>query len=532
MIRALVCISIIAVPANAAFGQSTAARPIFDTADVHATRSVNPTPEVTGGVLRAGRYELRQASMLDLIAIAWGVDADTVLGGPAWLQWDRFDIVAKAPPDTSRGKVRLMLQALLADRFSLVVRKDTKPLPAYALIASGGKPKPKPADGSIESACNTRREPGSTPVVVVSCRNMTVEEFAQHLREVSAPLIGKPVVNRSSLQGDWDFDFRFTPWSATVAQASGDGITIFDALEKQLGLKLELQKAPAPVLVVDRVNRTPTDNPPDVTRDLPPSRLSQFEVAVIKPSLPETKGDLRLQPGGQVDIKGLTLKTLIALAWHLDPDTNYMIIGAPKFLDSSRFDITARPPAVSGSKSAAPLDVDELRVLLQALLMDRFKLATHMEDRTVPAYSLVAAKPKLRRADPENPTRWKEGSGPDGKDPRLTNPMLSRLVTFQNVTIAQFAEALSWIGSDLSLGSPVLDETGLNGAWDFTLSFSSAGLLRRSADGGDLGQTEEPNGALSIFDAIDKQLGLKLEMHKRPIPVLVIDHIEEKPTDN
>jgi uncharacterized protein (TIGR03435 family) len=252
---------------------------------------------------------------------------------------------------------------------------------------------------------------------------------------------------------------------------------------------------------------------------------------VIKPSLPETNTqDLRLQPGGQVDIKGLTLKTLIALAWHLDPGTNYMIVGAPKFLDSSRFDITARPPAIGGPKSAAPLDVDELRVLLQALLKDRFKLATHMEDRTVPAYSLVAAKPKLKRADPQNPTRWKEGPGPDGKDPRLTNPMLSRLVTFQNVTIAQFAETLSWIGSGVP--GPVLDDTGLNGAWDFTLSFSSAGLLRRPTDGGDVGQTEVPNGAVSIFKAIDKQLGLKLEMHKRPIPVLVIDHIEQEPTDN
>jgi uncharacterized protein (TIGR03435 family) len=361
---------------------------------------------------------------------------------------------------------------------------------------------------------------------------MTVEEFAQNLRRLSAPSIGQPAIDRSGLEGNWNFDFRFTPWSATVAQARGDGITIFDALEKQLGLKLELQKAPAPVLVVDRVNRTPTDNPPDVTRDLPPSRLTQFEVAVIKPSLPETTPGLELQPGGRVEIKGLTLKTIIALAWHFDLDTSYMIVGAPKFLDSSRFDITARPPAVGGPKSAGPLDVDELRILLQDLLRDRFKLATHMEDRTVPAYSLVATKPKLRKADPENPTRWREGPGPDGKDPRLTKPMLSRLVTFQNVTIAQFAEALSWIGSDLSLGSPVLDDTGLNGAWDFTLNFSSAGLLRRSGDGGDVGQIEEPNGAVSIFDAIDKQLGLKLEMHKRPIPVLVIDHIEEKPTDN
>ena len=257
----------------------------------------------------------------------------------------------------------------------------------------------------------------------------------------------------------------------------------------------------------------------------------QFEAASVRlhtVASPSTGRSGIEETPGLIRIENLSLKVVLQLAYGVK---DFQITG-PGWLDTVSIDITAKPPAVSGPKSTAPLDVDELRVLLQALLEDRFKLATHMEDRTVPAYSLVAAKPKLRRADPENPTRWKEGPGPDGKDPRLTNPMLSRLVTFQNVTIAQFAEALSWIGSDLSLGSPVLDETGLNGAWDFSLSFSSAGLLRRSADDGDLGQTEEPNGALSIFDAIDKQLGLKLEMHKRPIPVLVIDHIEEKPTDN
>ena len=145
----------------------------------------------------------------------------------------------------------------------------------------------------------------------------------------------------------------------------GEGITIFDALEKQLGLKLDSQKAPAPALVVDRVNRTPTDNPPEVTRDLPPSPMTAFEVAVIKPSAPNENQDLRLQPGGQVEIHALTLKTLIALAFHLDPDTSEMIAGAPKFLDSARFDITARPAVDSGTRNAALLDVDELRVLLK-----------------------------------------------------------------------------------------------------------------------------------------------------------------------
>src|ERR1700733_12076843 len=85
--------------------------------DVHPNREMNATPEVAGGVLRGGRYELRLASMLDLIATAWRVDPDTVLDGPTWVQMDRFDVIAMAPTNTPPEEVRLMLQNLLAERF-------------------------------------------------------------------------------------------------------------------------------------------------------------------------------------------------------------------------------------------------------------------------------------------------------------------------------------------------------------------------------------------------------------------------------
>ena len=147
-------------------------------------------------------------------------------------------------------------------------------------------------------------------------------------------------------------------------------------------------------------------------------------------------------------MRGLTLKIMIALAWHLDPDTNETIVGVPKFLDSTGYDITAKPLAGMG-RNGVPLDVDELSVLLRSLLQTRFRLSTHLEDRTVTAYTLIATKPKMKKADPDNATRWKEGPGPDGKDPRVTNPMLNRLVSFQNVTTAQFAEIIPLIGSGL-----------------------------------------------------------------------------------
>jgi uncharacterized protein (TIGR03435 family) len=79
-----------------------------------------------------------------------------------------------------------------------------------------------------------------------------------------------------------------------------------------------------------------------------------------------------------------------------------------------------------------------------------------------------------------------------------------------------------------------LDGTGIKGSFDFTLSFSSADLTKASAagSGSSASGSSDPNGALSLFDAVSKQLGLKLEKQRRPVPVLVIDHIEEKPTEN
>jgi uncharacterized protein (TIGR03435 family) len=164
-------------------------------------------------------------------------------------------------------------------------------------------------------------------------------------------------------------------------------------------------------------------------------------------------------------------------------------------------------------------------------------------------YTLVAAKPKLRKADPSNHTGFHEGPGPDGKDPRKDTPALGRLVTCQNMTMAQLAEALPGIspGYFRSVGRTVIDATGLEGAFDFTLSFSGAGILNGGGGGrgGDAGpapappgppgsapEASDPGGGITLYDAMEKQIGIKMEIQKRPVPVLVVDHVEQKPTDN
>jgi uncharacterized protein (TIGR03435 family) len=115
-------------------------------------------------------------------------------------------------------------------------------------------------------------------------------------------------------------------------------------------------------------------------------------------------------------------------------------------------------------------------------------------------------------------------------DPRDSNPRLNRLVSCQNVTMTQFAKLLGDFAS-LYVDTPVEDATALGGAWDFTLSFSDAPLLTSPA-AGDGTAAPDLNGVISLEDAIDKQLGLKLEKRRRMVPVLVIDHLKEKPADN
>jgi uncharacterized protein (TIGR03435 family) len=537
-----------------AFGQATDGGGKFEIASIHASapsrnqmfRTVPP---------RGGRYEIKNATMVDLIRTAYNMGAERIVGGPSWLELDRFDVVAKVPAETSADDRRRMLQDLLSERFQLVLHQDTRPLPSYALTA-GKKPALKEADGDGAPGCKpeTASGPpgeggmrimmggpnGGQPLTLgpgmtihMICRNMTMAEFAAGMRGMmGAPDLGSgPVLDETGLKGSWSFDLRYSlQFFGPMAGNDAERISMEAAIEK-LGLKLEQKQVPTPVLVVDKVNRKPSDDPPGVAEALPPIAVpTEFEVADIKPTDPNGRGSRSsFQPGGRFTAQGMPLRMLVMRAFNA-MGMGDEVVGLPPYADSERFDIVAKAPSVGGQAPVADFETSAL--MLRALLVDRFKMTYHTEPRKVPAYTLIATKPKLKKADPEARSSCKQTNNAPGA------PAGSMMLSCRNVTMAYFASRLQ----DLSFGSihwPVEDATELEGGYDLALTFNPTAGMNfgpgpgRGGNGGEnaVPTAADPSSGMTLFEAIEK-LGLKLEQRKREMPVIVIDHLERKPTEN
>ena len=534
MKRLFALVAVIAVFSGSVLGQAPAPRPAFDVAGIQI--STRPQPGMRGGQLRSNRYEIRNATMDDLIRTAYDVQPEKITGGPSWLEWNRFDIAALAPEKTPPDRLREMLKTLLADRFKLVVREDSVTTTAMALKVKGTHKLKESSTGGGGCQAQGAPEPNGVTAITATC-STTMAQFVDQLPQVQSAYFpnGQKLIDETGLTGSWDFQIKFTP-RPLLGQAGSDGITLPAALEK-IGLFMEPKEIKVPAIVVDGATAEFTPNPADLARRLPPAPAPQFEVAVLKPSPPEaTQLRAQLRPTGQVDISA-PLNRIIGLAWNLSDggervgEDQYLV--GPKWLETARFDVTARAFADTNPANNAGADEDLARMMLRSLLIEKFQIKWHMEDRPMPAFAIVADGPKMTKGDPAKRTRCFEGL-PPGSPAATKPPQFPRLVTCENVSMQQFGQLLPQIAGGYTRVN-ALDKTGLQGGFDFTLNFSPIGQVqgtRPEAGAASTGAALDPTGALSLQDAVRRQLGIRLEAVKLPVPVLVIDSMNETPLDN
>lgn len=261
------------------------------------------------------------------------------------------------------------------------------------------------------------------------------------------------------------------------------------------------------------------------------SQTFEYEVSSVKPNK---------SGGGNISMRttddGLTvtnfpLQRIVQTAFGVP---EYLISGAPAWINSENFDIDAKMDGTTAD-ALKKLSAEDRRLarqhMLQALLMDRFKLTFHRESKELPVYWLTIAKngPKFHEAKPGDdyangipvPT-GRSGAGLmtlGGGDGTQT-------VTAQAVPIANLERSLA-----VFVGRPVLDKTALTGLYDFTLTYTpDPGQLQGLAGGAPGSQPSDPESP-TLFTAVQEQLGLKLESGKGPVEIIVFDHIE-RPSGN
>jgi uncharacterized protein (TIGR03435 family) len=213
--------------------------------EVASVKPVDPPmgSHVVSLIINHGRLNIEAAELRQIVGLAYGIQRVRVSGGPGWADSDQFDIAAKAESaDATRDEIRSMLQTLLAERFRLVVHRETKEIAAYALVVAKSGSKLKVAAPDRKSAFANTRGPNGEQRTVLTASPLRV------LVNMLANTLGSPVVDKTGLDGIYDYTFE---WPDA-------GSSLFASLD-QLGLKLEAKKEPVEVLVMDRAER-PTAN--------------------------------------------------------------------------------------------------------------------------------------------------------------------------------------------------------------------------------------------------------------------------------
>jgi bla regulator protein blaR1 len=260
--------------------------PKFDVASVKPVRgSSNRPPDSfelnwlmrTGRSSRNGRFAIEETPLSLLIRTAYNVKGFQIVGGPSWTNSDRYDVAAKSEGNATFEQMRPMLQSLLADRFALTLRHETRELPTYELVVAKGGLKIQAAkegscitlDPNNPPPFNPNRPPGPLNVcggerrAVVSLAPERIDRIEAvrismpRLIEIVSEYVGRIVVDKTGFTGMFNFQLEFADEQGATADLSGP--SIFMALQEQLGLQLKSAEGPVEVLVIDHVER-PSEN--------------------------------------------------------------------------------------------------------------------------------------------------------------------------------------------------------------------------------------------------------------------------------
>lgn len=253
----------------------------------------------------------------------------------------------------------------------------------------------------------------------------------------------------------------------------------------------------------------------------PPSR--QFEVASVKPNTSGRRASsINVQPGGRFDATNVPLERLIVSAYRILPEQQ--LLGASGWVKTDPFDVVA--------KSDGPATAEEMSEMLRSLLEERFSLEVHRETRELPIYALVVSRPdgtlgdQLKRsgidcaalsARARSAVTVPSPPSAPGEPPCGTQMRPGRF-TGRGTALSQLAMSLG-----ATAGRIVQDKTGLTGTFDIELSWTPE-------RGGQLGPGGI-DGGVSLFTAIQEQLGLKLESQRGPVEVIVIDSVSRPTSD-
>ena len=259
--------AVIALFACTVSGQTAPAAAGFEVASIKPSDPVGGGSQI--GITPGGVFTAKNVTLKALISQAWEVRDFQISGGPGWLDAEKYDIVAKGGAsgvsedeirkmtedqrNAFKARFQLRVQSLLSDRFQLKVHRETKELPVYVLVVgkNGVKFQPSSAGGPGSGLSMRRGAAGAE----VEGKGTSIASLVKLLSNQ----VGRTVIDQTGLKGDYDFKMSFSPdmsppvGDSAVAEATG--ASIFTAVQEQLGLKLESQRGPVEVLVIDGVQK-------------------------------------------------------------------------------------------------------------------------------------------------------------------------------------------------------------------------------------------------------------------------------------